>query len=159
MNKTLDLKREILRHLVATLAYRGGIAVLNAPENFAAFRIRETTRTPAEILAHIGDNIQGSLYLMQGELVYLNSSPLPWEEEIARFFSNVKEFDDYLASDEPLAQPVEKIMQGPVADALTHVGQIVMLRRLAGAPVQADSYFTAQIIAGEIDKKYFERLG
>jgi hypothetical protein len=157
MSETLDLKREMLRHLVATLAYRGRVAVLNAPEDFADFRLSETTRTPAELLAHIGDNLQGSLYLMQGEMVYLNSLPLSWEEEIARFFINIKEFDAYLASDAPLAQPVEKIMQGPIADALTHVGQIVMMRRLAGAPVQADSYFNAQIIAGKIHEKYFVR--
>lgn len=82
---------------------------------------------------------------------------MPWEEEIARFFSKVKEFDSYLASDAPLAQPIEKISQGPIADALTHVGQIVMLRRLAGMPVEVDNYFAAEIVAGEIDEKYFEK--
>lgn len=151
----LDLKRELLRHLTAALAYRARVAISDAPENFAAFKIGETIRTPGEILAHIGDLLQGSLYLMKGEFVRLNSAPLSWNEEVTRFFSAAKEFDSYLASDAPLNQPIEKIIQGPISDALTHVGQIVMLRRAAGAPVRVESYFTAQIVSGEIEKEFF----
>lgn len=150
-----DIKRELIRHLVATLAFRTKIAVLGAPLDFAAFKINETGRAPGEILAHMGDLLQGSLYLMKGEFVYLNSAPLLWEDEVVRFFSAVKEFDSYLASDAPLNQPIEKITQGPTADALTHVGQIVMLRRAAGTPVQVESYFTAEIIPGKIDAEFF----
>jgi len=142
-------KRELLRHAVATVAYRGGIAVSDAPEGFAVFRVAEGVRTPVEILAHIGDLLAGSLYLLKGELVYLASTPLPWREEVSRFFSAVKDLDTYLATDGPLAYPAEKMIQGPIGDALTHVGQIVMLRRLAGRPVRVESYFTAEIIPGE----------
>jgi len=136
-----------LRHMVATVAYRGGVAVSGAPEGFAGFRLDEGVRAPGEILAHIGDLLEGSLYLLKGELVYLNSSPLPWDEEVARFFSAAKRLDSYLASGAPLACPVEKLVQGPVGDALTHVGQLVLLRRVAGSPVRAESYFTADIKA------------
>lgn len=151
---TLDLKRELLRHLVAALTFRATIAVSDAPENFAAFKIGETVRTPAEILAHLGDLLQGSLYLMKGELIYLNSIPLDWKEEAKRFFSAAKEFDAYLASDVALNQPIEKIIQGPISDALTHVGQIVMLRRAAGSPVRAESYFTAEIVPDKIHQEF-----
>ena len=154
----LDAKRELLRHVVATLAYRGGVAVLDSPEGFAALRVAEATRTPGEILAHVGDLLEGSLSLVRGELVYLNSTPLPWGEEVSRFFSAAKRLDEYLESGGPLACPVEKILQGPVADALTHVGQLVLLRRLAGAPVRAASYFTADIVAGEVDEDYFKKF-
>lgn len=143
-----DLKRDVLRHMVATVAYRGGLAVADAPEDFATFRPHETTRTPGEILAHIGDLLQGSLYLVKGEMVYLTSDSLGWNDEIARFFSAVKDLDLYLASEAPLGCPVEKLVQGPVGDALTHVGQIVMLRRMAGAPIHAEGYFAADIVAG-----------
>jgi hypothetical protein len=155
---SLKLERDLLRHLVATLAYRGGIAVLDAPKNFAEFRIYETTRTAGEILAHIGDLVEGSLYLVKGEFVYLQSSPQMWEDDMKRFFKAVKEFDSYLASDALLAQPIEKILQGPIADALTHVGQIVMLRRIAGKPIREESYFTAEIKAGEINEEYFSKF-
>ena len=152
---TLDLKREVLRHMVATVAYRGGVAIVDAPESFARFRAHETTRTPGEILAHIGDLLEGSLHLVKGEMVYLTSTPLPWNEEVARFFSAVKALDSYLATEAPLACPVEKLVQGPVGDALTHVGQLVMLRRMAGKPIRPTAYFTAELVAGEVDEKTF----
>ena len=145
----LDQKREVLRHMVATVAFRGGLAVEDAPESFALFTAHEAIRTPGEILAHIGDLFEGSLHLVKGEMVYLTSTPLPWPEEIKRFFSAVKAFDSYLASDAALACPVEKLVQGPVGDALTHVGQIVMLRRMAGIPIRSEGYFTAEIVAGK----------
>jgi hypothetical protein len=153
-----DVKREVLRHVVATVAYRGGIAVSGAPEDFAVFRIHEGVRAPGEILAHIGDLLEGSLYLLKGELVYLTSSPLPWDQEVSRFFSAAGRLDAYLESGAPLAWPVEKLIQGPVGDALTHVGQIVMLRRVAGSPVRAESYFTADIIPGTVNETSFRKV-
>lgn len=154
---SLDLKREVLRHMVATVAYRGGLAVTDAPASFAAFQAHETTRTAGELLAHIGDLLQGSLHLVKGEMVYLTTDPLPWPEEIKRFFSAVKDLDSYLASDAPLACPVERLVQGPIGDALTHVGQIVMLRRMAGIPIRPGSYFAAEIAAGAVDEETFEK--
>ena len=141
--------------MVATVAYRGGLAVVGAPQTFAEFQAAETTRTAGELLAHIGDLLQGSLHLLKGEMVYLTSDPLPWNEEIARFFLAVKELDAFLSSDAPLAIPVERLVQGPIGDALTHVGQIVMLRRMAGIPIQPGSYFTAEIVPGAVNEETF----
>jgi hypothetical protein len=154
----LDPKREVLRHMVATVAYRGGLAVTDAPPGFASFRAHETTRTAGEILAHIGDLFEGSLHLVKGDLIHLASAPLPWRQEVTRFFSALKEFDLYLASEARLACPEEKLVQGPIGDALTHVGQIVMLRRMAGSPIRSAGYFSAGIIAGEIDEHTFRQL-
>ena len=153
-----NVKRELLRHMVATVAYRGGLAITDAPPEFTEFRAYETTRTPGEILAHIGDLLEGSHYLLRGEMIFLTSEPLPWKEEVGRFFSAVKQLDAFLASDAPLACPVEKLMQGPIGDALTHVGQIVMLRRMAGSPIRTGAYFTAEIVAGEVDEGTFNNL-
>ena len=144
-----DPKRELLRHLVATIVFRGNVAIRDAPDDFAGFRIGETIRTPGEILAHIGDLLQGSAYLLKGEMIHLNSSPLPWDAELERFFSAARELDSFLASDAPVRIPIEKLTQGPIADALTHVGQIIILRRAASAPVHTEGYFTAEIVAGE----------
>lgn len=151
----MDVRREVLRHLVATVAYRGGVAVSGAPDGFAEFSVREGVRAPGEILAHIGDLLEGSLHLLKGELVYLTSAPLPWGEEVSRFFYAAKRLDEYLESDAPLACAVEKLIQGPVGDALTHVGQLVMLRRLAGSPARAESYFNAEIIPGMVNEESF----
>lgn len=150
-----DVKRELLRHFVATVAYRGGIAVSGAPADFASFRAIETARTPGELLAHLGDLLEGSLHLSKGEMVYLSSPALPWGEGVSRFFSAVKRLDDYLESGAPLSCPAEKLIQGPIGDALTHVGQLVLLRRAAGKPVRAESYFTAEIVAGAVTEESF----
>jgi hypothetical protein len=145
--------------MLATVAYRGGIAVSEAPEGFAIFRLSEGTRAPGEILAHISDLLEGSFYLLKGELVYLTSLPLPWGEEVSRFFSAAKRLDSYLASDAPLACPVEKLVQGPVGDALTHIGQLVMLRRVAGSPIRAENYFTAEIVPGFAGEESLREAG
>lgn len=88
-------------------------------------------------------------------MVFLTSEPLPWKEGVARFFEAVRQLDSYLASEAPLACRVERLIQGPVGDALTHVGQMVMLRRMAGSPIRSGAYFTAEIVAGEINEDTF----
>lgn len=142
--------RQLLRHTLATLAYRGGKAVRGAPDTFAQFRASGETRTPGEILAHIGDLMDWSLSIAQGKQRWHVSAPLPWDAEIRRFFTALEAFEAYLASDNPLHEPAEKLFQGPVADALTHVGQIAMLRRLAGVPVRGENYHQAHIVTGRV---------
>jgi hypothetical protein len=143
-----DPKRELLRHTVATLAYRGGKAVRGAPDGFSGFRAGEKTRTPGQILAHVCDLLDWALALAKGKEKWRDSAPLAWDREVARFFAALEAFDRQLACDAPLGCPAEKLFQGPVADALTHIGQIAMLRRLAGAPVRGENYYRAEIVAG-----------
>ena len=150
MTSASDPKRELLRHSVATLAYRGGKAVRNAPAGFAEFRGCATGRTAGRILAHVGDLLEWALSIAQGEQRWNDSKPLAWDQETERFFAALKRFDDYLASAEPLHETPEKLLQAPVADALTHVGQIAMLRRMAGSPVKGESYFVAEIVRGRV---------
>lgn len=145
-----DTKREMLRHPVATLAYRGGKAVRDAPDSFASFKASETTRTPSEILAHIGDLLDWGLSIASGNEKWNNATPLSWTEEIQRFHKALSAFDAYLASDAELHAPCERLFQGPVADALTHVGQIAMLRRIAGTPMKGENYSRAKIEAGRV---------
>jgi hypothetical protein len=142
--------RRLLRHTVATLAYRGGKAVRNTAPSFAGFKASSTTRTPAEILAHVGDLLDWALSMARGETRWNDSPPLAWDAEVARFHAALRAFDDVLASGAPLAVPPEKLFQGPVADALTHVGQIAMLRRMAGAPMRGENYFKADIVEGRV---------
>lgn len=142
--------REMLRHTVATLAYRGAKAMRGAPDSFASFKASDTTRTPAEILAHIGDLLDWALAIGKGDESWHNSEPLPWKEEIERFHAALKKFDEYLASEAELSASCERIFQGPIADALTHVGQVAMLRRLAGEPIKGENYSRARIEAGRV---------
>jgi hypothetical protein len=145
---TADPERNLLRHTLATLAYRGAKAVGNAPDEFASFAGVE--KAPGQILAHIGDLLDWGLSLANGKRQWHDSAPLPWPKEVSRFFTALENFDRYLASTEPLEAPAEKLFQGPIADALTHVGQIAMLRRLAGVPIKGENYFAAEITAGRV---------
>lgn len=90
------------------------------------------------------------LAMSEGRREWKDSLPLPWEKECDRFFAALKKFDDYLASNKPLEVPVEKLFQGPIADALTHVGQIAMLRRMASVPIKGENYFVAEITVGRV---------
>jgi hypothetical protein len=146
----MDPKRELIRHAVATIAYRGGKAIRGAPASFATFKAADMTRTPAHILAHVGDLFDWALSIVKGKQEWHDSTPLAWDQEAARFFATLGRFDAYLASDAPLAAPAEQIFQGPVADALTHIGQLTMLRRLAGASMKSENYFRAEIVAGRV---------
>jgi len=150
MTQTSDPTRQLLRHTVATVAYRGGKALRGAPESFANFKIGDTTRTPVRILTHLGDLFDWALTLARGAQAWRDSNPLPWNEEVKRFFASLQKFDDYLASSEPLHSSIEMLFQGPVADALSHIGQIAMLRRLAAAPIRAENYSKAEIVAGRV---------
>jgi len=143
-------KREMLRHTLATLAYRGAKAVRGAPESFASFKASETTRTPAEILAHIGDLLDWALSIAEGKETWHNSKPLSWPAEIDRFHKALQSFDNHLASDADVEASCERLFQGPIADALTHVGQLTMLRRIAGEPIKGENYSRAKIESGRV---------
>ena len=145
-----DPKREMLRHTVATLAYRGAKAVRGASDSFGSYGAPDTKRAPAQILAHIGDLLDWALSIAKGDEAWNNSDPLPWPEEVARFHQALESFDGYLASDDSLAASCERLFQGPVADALTHVGQIAMLRRMAEEPIKGENYSRAKIEAGRV---------
>jgi len=145
-----DSKRGMLRHTVATLAYRGAKAVRDAPESFASFKASPTTRAPAEILAHIGDLLDWALTIAKGNEIWRNSEPLPWNQEISRFHAALTAYDEYLASGGELGATCERMFQGPIADALTHVGQLTMLRRIAGDPIRGENYSLAKIEAGDV---------
>src|SRR3989442_6432404 len=106
--------RQMLRHTLATLAYRAGKALRDAPPQFAGFTIAAGSRTPAQILAHMGDLIDWALWLARGHHTWHDSTPLPWDQEVARFFAALQAFDAYLASEQPLGWPIERLFQGPI---------------------------------------------
>jgi hypothetical protein len=146
----MDDKRALLRHTVATVAYRGAKAVRGAPESFATFSPDGSPRTAGRILAHIGDLYDWVLSQAQGAEKWNDSTPLAWDREVERFFAAVQRFDEYLASDAPLAVAPERLFQGAIADSLTHVGQLAMMRRLSGAKIKGENYSRADIQTGRV---------
>jgi len=139
----------LLRHTVATLAYRAGKTLRGAPPEFANFQASAGTRTPAEILAHVGDLLDWAISLADGAQAWRDSKPLEWDKEVERFFRILKALDDRLAAGD-LHEREEKLFQGPIADALTHTGQLAMLRRMAGVPVRGENYLLGDIVSGRV---------
>jgi hypothetical protein len=146
-----ETSRDMLRHTVATLAYRGGKAIRNAPEGFGDFRASPTSRTPSQILAHLCDLMDWALTQARGQQAWTDTTPGSWTDDSARFFKALRALDDYLATDQPLGYEPGQIFQGAVADALTHVGQINFLRRMYGDPVRGENYFRADIVTGRVE--------
>ena len=137
-----------LRHTIATLAYRAGKTLRRAPADFSEFRPGDGSRSAGEILAHMCDLFDWVLSQARGEEKWRNSKAQSWSEDTDRFFAALSAFDEYLASGDKLHASPEKMFQGAIADALTHTGQIAMLRRLAGSRVRAENYSVANIEVG-----------
>jgi hypothetical protein len=151
MSVDSQAERQFLRHTVATLAYRGGKAVRDVPEGFGAFAPGPGSRTPSQILAHVGDLLEWILSQARGKEQWQPVPPGAWSADVDRFFRGLAALDAYLASDAPLGVPPTQLFQGAIADALTHVGQIAYLRRLAGVPpVRGENYFRADIAVGRV---------
>jgi hypothetical protein len=139
-----------IRHALATLAYRAVRVVEDAPPDFATFEASATTRTPVRILAHMGDLMDWALSLVEDAQRWHEATPLPWNEEAVRFFQSLAALDERTASIGLSAGTAERLFQGPIADALTHVGQLAMLRRIAGSPIRGENYYIADIAAGRV---------
>ncbi|MBS1910697.1 MAG: hypothetical protein JST22_01800 [Bacteroidetes bacterium] len=153
MNQTENEARAFLRHTIATVAYRGAKALRDAPAGFSGFTAGPSSRSAGRILAHICDLYDWSLTLCHGTQAYNVSEPGEWEADVDRFFTALERVDTFLASDAPLAFPPERLFQGPVADSLTHIGQIAMMRRLAGAAVKGEDYSIADVATGRVGEQ------
>jgi hypothetical protein len=150
MEPLADPHLQFLRHVLASLAYRTRVVVRDAPKDFENARVVDSSRSAAEVLAHMGDLLDWSLTIAQGKQVWHPSPPQAWDREAARFFRTLSRLDEYLRGSLPLQCPAERLFQGPLADAFTHVGQLAMLRRAVGSAVVFENYFKANIVPGDI---------
>jgi hypothetical protein len=148
--------RDFLRHTVATLAYRSRKILTDVPSDFSSFRACDPakqpqgTRSAGEILAHVCDLFDWGTALARGEHTWRDTRPQTWAADVARFFDALAGFDAALAAEAPLGSSAEHLFQGPVADALTHIGQLALMRRLAGTPIRGENYFKAEITSGRV---------
>jgi hypothetical protein len=141
---------ELLRHLLATLAYRAAKTLRDPPRSFAHFTGGPGARTPQQIVAHMGDLMGWGLRMVQGETSWRAEGTTDWERDVARFFDGLAALDQALVAHDADRYRPDLLIQGPLADALTHVGQLAMLRGAAGAPVKPESYARAEIRVGRV---------
>lgn len=145
-----DPKRAFLRHTLATIAYRAAKVERDAPPGFGTFQLGKNARTPVEIVAHLGDLFDWALNMAKGRSEWSPSKPGNWRKEVDRFHASLLALDRYLASDAPLGVTPEELFQGPISDALTHIGQVAILRRQDNSPVRSEVYVKADIAAGRV---------
>ena len=150
MDNNPDSGRALLRHLVATLAYRSSKVLRDVPPGFAEFSAGSTMRLPVQIVAHMADLMGWAVRMVESEYLWRAEGTNDWDTEVRRYLDGLAALDRFLASDAPLANPPEILIQGPLADALTHTGQLAMLRGAAGVPVRPESYARAQVVAGRV---------
>ncbi|MCH8822028.1 MAG: hypothetical protein IH984_00845 [Planctomycetes bacterium] len=141
-----------LRHMLAVIAYRGGKVLRHAPDGFGITRVREDTRSAVEILSHINDTLQWGLTAVQGKQEWQEQAHGEWPAQVDRFFDVLKRFDEALKSTDELPCSAERLIAGPLADSLTHIGQLSTLRKLAGSAVLGENYFVADIEIGKVGR-------
>ena len=139
-----------LGHVLATIAYRGGKVLRDAPAGFGAASAGPGARTAVQILAHVGDLFDWALALADGEHRWSDTKSDDWDAQVRRFFDGLAALDARFRSPEPLGRPARRLFQGPFADALTHIGQLAMLRRIADAPVRGENYYKAEVETGRV---------
>jgi hypothetical protein len=147
---TADPELALLRFTVASVAYRGAKALRGVPDNFAEFEAGPKTRTPGQILAHLGDLFDWALTQAEGRTKWHDSPAIGWQAGSERFFAALEKFDRYLASGAPISGPLTRLFGGAIADAHCHIGQINVLRGIAGCPVRPENYSRAEIVAGRV---------
>jgi hypothetical protein len=147
-----DAARATLRQLTATLAYRAAKVLRDVPPAFGALTVGPATRRPVQIVAHMADLMTWAVSMAEGGREWKPGGSDDWDREVGRFFDGLAALDAALAVDGPFAGKLDKIIQGPLADALTHVGQLAMLRGMAGAPVRPESYARATIVTGRVGR-------
>jgi len=150
LEASLDLP---FRHTLATLAYRAAKPLRDVPKGFSEVSAGKGSRSAGELLAHLCDLMDWALSMARGKEVWQDTKPKSWAEDSKRFFAALEALDSYVASGQKLHASCESIFQGAIADALTHVGQIAMLRRLAEAPIRPENYSVAKIEAGRVGAK------
>lgn len=146
-----DHDRALLRHMAATLAYRGGKVLRDAPAGFGEFTAPGVLNRPRVLLSHVADLVEWACRACEGdEDAYVIGEPGTWEGEVARFYAALSWLDRAAQRSAPITVPFTRLFQAPIADALSHIGQLALLRRMAGAPVRGESFRKADIVAGRV---------
>jgi hypothetical protein len=145
---SMNDKRSLLKHFLAALAYRTQKALRGAPTGFGNFKAGHDVRTPSELVRHMTSVLgYARTYFIGGQ--YRPDELPTLAEEIERFHKMLQKLGRHLeAGDEFLSDITEeRMLQGPFADAMTHAGQLAMLRRMYGDPIPPENFIVANVSA------------
>jgi hypothetical protein len=139
------MQNHILRHFLATLKYRCTKAIKDAPANFPNYNVGSGVRTPLEILSHMSQVLRFAQSVFD-DFITIDMEIGSWDVEVNRFYSELEYLDSLISKGLPQRDRiVEMLLQGPLSDAMTHVGQLSMIRRMSGTPIPGESFFDADI--------------
>jgi hypothetical protein len=149
----MDEKRGLLRHYLAAIAYRLQKALRGAPPGFQRFRAAPGVRTPHELVCHIANVLGYSRSCFAGE-TFDAGVPTDWNGDLSAVHQTLEDLAAHLTNGTPLGAVTEaQLLQGPFADAMTHIGQLAMLRRFFGAPVRPEDFILAAISADNLSQE------
>jgi hypothetical protein len=141
----MDEKRALLVHFLAALAYRTQKALRDAPPEFASFRVAPKARTPHELVRHM-DSVLGYARTFFAGGNYRAPSLSDFRDAVNHFHETLADLARHIQQGSELTEITpEALLQGPLSDAMTHAGQLAMLRRLAGSPVPPENFVFADI--------------
>jgi len=142
-------KREMVRHFIASIAYHATKAMQDAPAAYPEFDSGEGARTPRQILHHMtGVLTYAHSFFEEYDTTYFDHKS--WEGEMTHFYETLSKLDSSLQEKGPRDVSEEQLLQGPLSDTMAHVGQLLMLRRLAGSPVPSENFIFADIHKGVV---------
>ncbi len=154
----MDDERQLLKHFLAAIAYRTQKALRDAPASYATYRAAPGVRTPHELLFHMTSVLGYARTHFVGG-AYRPSAKPTMAEEVERFHEMLEDLGTHLEEGTPLRGTTpERLLQGPFADAMTHAGQLAMLRRLAGSPIPPENFIEAEITDANLGPKQAEAV-
>jgi hypothetical protein len=140
---------DVIRHALAAVKYRADKAIEGAPTGFGVFSAGEGTRSPCELLRHITAVIgQTTAALTDGHFHEEQGGPLSLERD--RADAAIRTLANSLVGRPLTPETTKRLLQGPVADAISHVGQLALLRRLIGSPIAGENFYAAAIDADDL---------
>ena len=140
----MNRNQALLRHFLGAIAYRTAKALRDAPPQYATFEAGAQSRTPRQLVRHMSGVINYALALVHEPRPLLASCP-SYEAEVERFFALLRELAARLENVDLSDSAAERLLQGPLSDAMAHAGQLALLRRLSGSPIPPEDFHQAAI--------------
>ncbi len=151
-----DTERQLLKHLLAALVYRFTKSIKDVENEFWNFKVKDGVRTPHQLVVHI-INVLGYVktFFIGGKF---RAKMQDVENDVNRFYEIIQELDKLISKDELREIHPKKLLQGPLSDSMTHIGQIAMIRRIFGSPIAPENFVFADIESNNLGKNQSDQL-
>ncbi len=140
----MNQNSHFIQHFLKVLSYRFEKAIHNAAESYPKHASGHGIRTPLELLGHMNGVLEFAISSLKNQ-PRRNIPEQSWQEQITLYYEKLKELNQLMQENSFDTDTLERILQGPLADAMTHIGQLAMMRRLANSAIAGENYFAADM--------------